>query len=105
MVKKRINRCIELLEQGEILYCSVVGELTYENGLEQSKTWADFLITDFEHYSFDITALTNFMRGLVDGGPTRSGHRTPAVIVEAPVDGESEQTIRANSWQFRQILH
>ena len=44
------------------------------------------------------------MRGLVDGGPTNSGHRTPAVIVEVPVDGGSEDIIRANAWQFRQIL-
>jgi 4-hydroxy-2-oxoheptanedioate aldolase len=44
------------------------------------------------------------MRGLVDGGPTRSGHRTPAVIVEAPVNGTDEPNVRFNSWQFRQIL-
>ena len=44
------------------------------------------------------------MRGLVDGGPTRSGHRTPAVIVEAPVNGTDEANVRFNAWQFRQIL-
>ena len=44
------------------------------------------------------------MQGLVDGGPTASGHRTPAVIVEVPVDGGSEDIIRYNAWQFRQIL-
>ena len=104
MVKKRINRCIELLEQGEILYCSVVGELTYENGLEQSNTWADFLVTDFEHYSFDITGLTNFMRGLVDGGPTRSGHRTPTVISTLPSNARTVSEVHANAWQVRQVL-
>jgi 2-keto-3-deoxy-L-rhamnonate aldolase RhmA len=44
------------------------------------------------------------MRGLVDGGPTRSGHRTPAVIVEAPLNGTDEANVRFNAWQFRQIL-
>jgi 4-hydroxy-2-oxoheptanedioate aldolase len=44
------------------------------------------------------------MRGLIDGGPTRSGHRTPTVIVEAPVEGISEEIVRFNAWQFRQIL-
>jgi 4-hydroxy-2-oxoheptanedioate aldolase len=44
------------------------------------------------------------MRGLVRGGPTRSGHRTPAVIVEAPVNGIDENHVRTSAWQFRQIL-
>src|SRR6185312_9172915 len=39
-----------------------------------------------------------------DGGPTRSGHRTPAVIVEAPVNGIDTAHVRFNAWQFRQIL-
>src|SRR5262249_14496647 len=40
----------------------------------------------------------------VDAGPTRSGHRTPAVIVEAPVNGIDAAHVRYNAWQFRQIL-
>ena len=44
------------------------------------------------------------MRGLLDGGPTRSGHLTPAVIVEAPVNGTDGQNVAFNAWQFRQIL-
>jgi 4-hydroxy-2-oxoheptanedioate aldolase len=44
------------------------------------------------------------MKGLIDGGPTNSGHRTPPIIVEAPVEGTSEAIIRFNAWQFRQIL-
>src|SRR5260221_9885655 len=41
---------------------------------------------------------------MVDCGPTRSGHRTPSVIVEAPVNGTDEANVRHNAWQFRQIL-
>ena len=41
---------------------------------------------------------------MVDAGPTRSGHRTPTVIVEAPVNGIDAAHVRYNAWQFRQIL-
>jgi 4-hydroxy-2-oxoheptanedioate aldolase len=44
------------------------------------------------------------MRGLAKGGPTRSGHRTPAVIVNVPVNGTDEATVRANAWMFQQVL-
>src|SRR5262249_56401456 len=42
--------------------------------------------------------------GGVDVGPTRWGHRPPAVIVEAPVNGIDAAHVRYNAWQFRQIL-
>jgi 4-hydroxy-2-oxoheptanedioate aldolase len=57
-----------------------------------------------EHGAFDMAGLAAYMRGLVDGGPTAGGHRTPTVIVEAPVNGIDEASIRTNAWQFRQIL-
>jgi 2-keto-3-deoxy-L-rhamnonate aldolase RhmA len=51
-----------------------------------------------------MTGLAEYVRGMVDAGPTRSGHRTPAVIVEAPVNGIDAAHVRYNAWQFRQIL-
>jgi 4-hydroxy-2-oxoheptanedioate aldolase len=51
-----------------------------------------------------MTGLEEYMRGLLDGGPTRSGHLTPTVIVEAPVNGTDGQNVAFNAWQFRQIL-
>lgn len=57
-----------------------------------------------EHGVFDLARLEQFMPSLVDGGPTNSGHRTPAVIVEMSMDGISADVIRANRWHFRQIL-
>jgi 4-hydroxy-2-oxoheptanedioate aldolase len=57
-----------------------------------------------EHGPFDVTRLHEFMRGLVDAGPTASGHRTPTVIVTLPVTGADEQTFRANSWMVSQVL-
>ncbi len=103
----RINRAIELLEQDQPIYYTGAHTghvLTYEQGKIDAHTWADYINVGMEHGCFDMTGLAAYMRGLVDGGPTNSGHRTPAVIVEAPVDGLSEDVIRANSWQFRQIL-
>jgi 4-hydroxy-2-oxoheptanedioate aldolase len=104
MATKRINRCIELLEQGEYLYYTGCGELSYENGKKQAKTWADFLMSDFEHAPFDIVGLRAFMQGLVDGGPTNSGHRTPTVIASLPSNARTEHEVRANAWQVRQVL-
>ncbi len=101
---QRINRCIELLEAGENLYYTGTGELTYENGKKQAKTWADFLITDFEHYPFNTQGLREFMKGLVDGGPTNAGHRTPTVISTLPSNCRTVDEVRASAWQVRQVL-
>ncbi len=103
----RINRAIELLEQDQPIYY-VGGHtghvLTYEQGKKDAHTWADYINVGMEHGSFDLAGLAEYLRGLVDGGPTRSGHRTPTIIVEAPVNGTDEANIRHNAWQFRQIL-
>src|SRR5690606_7950746 len=103
----RINRAIELLAQDQPIYY-VGGHtghlLTYEQGKIDAGTWADYINVGMEHGAFNMAGLDAYMAGLVDGGPTRSGHRTPTVIVEAPVEGTSEAIVRANAWLFRQIL-
>ncbi len=101
---RRVNRALELLEQGQPVYYTDAGALTYENGRAKAKTWADYLAVDFEHGAFDLAGLDDFMRGLVDGGPTNSGHRTPAVITTVPTDGTDEAVVRANAWMFKQTL-
>src|SRR5712692_4898835 len=40
----------------------------------------------------------------VKGGPTKSGHRTPTVIVTLPTDATDEATMRANAWMIKQAL-
>src|SRR5471032_226293 len=104
---KRISRCVELLEQGQAIYYDGAHSghvLTHQQGRLDAGTWADYMNVGMEHGAFDMTGLAEYMRGLVDGGPARSGHRTPAVIVEAPVNGTDEANVRFNAWQFRQIL-
>jgi len=103
----RINRAIELLQQGQPIYYTGSHEGTegsFQQGVKDSQTWADYISYDMEHAPFDVKGLADYMRGLVQGGPTKSGHRTPAVIVNVPVNGTDEATVRANAWMFQQVL-
>ena len=104
---KRINRAIELLEQGQPIYYTgshsgTAG--TFEQGKLDAQTWADYISYDMEAAPFDIVGLAAYMKGLAAGGPTRTGHRMPAVIVNVPVRGTDEATVRANAWMFEQVL-
>ena len=103
----RLNRAIELLGQDQAIYYTghhTGHVLSQAQGREDAQTWADYINIGMEHGAFDVAGLAEYMRGLVDGGPARSGHRTPAVVVEAPVNGIGEADVRCNAWQFRQIL-
>ena len=103
----RINRAIELLQQDQAIYYDGPHSghvLTYAQGKEDAATWADYMNVGMEHGCFDMTGLSDYLRGMADAGPTRSGHHTPTVIVEAPVNGTDEANVRFNAWQFRQIL-
>ena len=104
---QRINRAIELLSQDQAIYY-VGGHsghvLTRAQGREDALTWADYINVGMEHGAFDMAGLAEYLAGLVEGGPTRSGHRTPTVVIEAPVNGTDEANVRCNAWQFRQIL-
>lgn len=99
-----INKAAELLAKGLPVFYVSTRELSYSNGLALANTWADIIRIDLEHEAFDMSALGEFMRGLVAGGPTASGHRTPAVIAELPTDGTDEAVMRANSWMVKQVL-
>lgn len=111
---KRINRTVELLADGQPIYYtgSHTGtpagtgdaNAAFEQGKKDAQTFADYISYDMEHTAYDIVGLTAYMKGLVAGGPTKSGHRTPAVIVNVPVNGLDETTVRANSWMFQQVL-
>ena len=102
---KRLNKAIELLEAGQPIYnAGAQGGDGYDVGLKLAKTHNDFIIYEMEHGTFDVAALRQFMLGLVAGGPTKSGHRTPAVIVTLPILGYDEVSIRANYWMIHQVL-
>ena len=79
---RRLNKCVELWEDGQPMYYVSWGPSGdgdgYETGKKMAQTWADCICIDLEHGCFDLADVRKFMRGLVDGGPTRSGHATPA---------------------------
>src|SRR5438105_692684 len=104
---KHTNRAIELLEQGQPIYYTGSHEGTagsFDQGKQDAQTFADYISYDMEHAPFDVKGLSEYMRGLVAGGPTKSGHKTPAVIVNVPVNGTDAATIKANAWMFQQVL-
>ncbi|MCA9230994.1 MAG: hypothetical protein KDA57_10100 [Planctomycetales bacterium] len=99
----RINKCIELLESGQpIYYDDCYGG--YDEGLKHARTWADYLVFNMEHQPLDFGLLREFMQGLVDGGPTASGHRTPTVIVVLPLLGLDEKSVKSGGWMVQQAL-
>jgi 4-hydroxy-2-oxoheptanedioate aldolase len=100
----RINRAIEMLEKGQPIYYTQTSGGGYEEGKKLAQTPSDYITYDMEHAAYDMPALRAFMRGLVDGGPTPTGHRTPAVIVTLPVLGLDEASMRANYWVIHQVL-
>ncbi len=100
---RRVNKAIELLEQGQpVYYQSAYGG--YREGLALADTWADYIVYNMEHNPLDFALLREFMQGLVDAGPTPSGHRTPAVIVVLPLLGIDEGTVLDGSWMIQQAL-
>ena len=103
----RVNRAIELLGQGQAVWYEGAHTghvLTRAQGRADAGTWADYINVGMEHGAFDMAGLAEYMQGLREAGPTRSGHLTPTVIVEAPVNGTDADNVRFNAWQFRQIL-
>jgi 4-hydroxy-2-oxoheptanedioate aldolase len=105
---RRLNKCIELWEDGQPIYYTGSGVGTgvdpYEQGKKMCKTWADAINYEMEHGCFDLKELREFMRGLKDGGGTASGHKFPAVFVCPPIIGLDEAYARANTWVLEQIL-
>src|SRR6201986_1298149 len=104
---KHINKAIELLADQQPIYYTgshsgTTG--TFEQGVKDAQTYADYISYDMEHAPFDVKGLQEYMRGLVAGGPDRSGHRTPAVIVNVPVNGMDAAAVHANAWMFSQVL-
>jgi len=105
---RRLNKVIELWEDKQPIYYTGAGigpgVDPYAQGIKMNKTYADAITVDFEHGAMDFSALREFMRGLKDGGPTRSGHATPCVFVTSGIIGLDEAYARANSWVMSQFL-
>lgn len=105
---RRLNKAIELWEDGQPIYYggSGLGPSVdpYAQGVRMARTYMDAINVEMEHGALDFMQLREFMRGLVDGGPTRSGHRTPAVFVETCIIALDKDYMRANTWVLQQLL-
>jgi 4-hydroxy-2-oxoheptanedioate aldolase len=100
---KHINRIIDMWLKNQPVYYAQIEAAGYEKGKEMAATKADYITYEMEHGALDFHELREFMRGLVDAGPTRTGHRTPAVIVTLPIQGTAD-ALRANAWMIQQTL-
>ncbi len=61
---ERINRAIELLQEGQPIYYTEVHESAGENfdrGKDDAQTYADYISYDMEHAPFDVKGLTEYM--------------------------------------------
>jgi len=107
---RRANKAIELWEDGQPIYTVGWGqyetvEAAYAGGKRLAKTYGDAIGCNLEQGPLDFTIFAAFMRGLKDGGPTASGHATPAVYVVPPMWGLNEQYALANSWIIGNFLN
>src|SRR5262245_27190620 len=100
---KHVNRIIDMWLKNQPVYYAQIGGGGYEDGKKLAATKADYITYEMEHGPLDFKELREFMRGLVDAGPTRTGHKTPAVIVTLPIQGTAD-AVRANTWMIQQAL-
>jgi len=100
---KHINRVIDMWLKGQPVYYAQIEAAGYEKGKEMAATKADYITYEMEHGALDFHELREFMRGLKEAGPTRTGHVTPAVIVTLPIQGTAD-AVRANAWMIQQAL-
>jgi len=100
---KRVNRVIDMWLKNQPVYYAQISGGGYEEGKRLAATKADYITYEMEHGPLDFKELHEFMRALVDAGPTRTGHKTPAVIVTLPISGVPD-AVRANAWMIQQAL-
>lgn len=100
---KHVNRVIDLWLKGQPVYYTGQGAGDYEAGKRLAHTKADYIDYNLEHGALDFTKLREFMRGLKEAGPTRTGHPTPVVIATLPIQGTAD-AVRANAWMIQQAL-
>ena len=100
---KRVNRVIDMWLQNKPVYYAQISGGGYEEGKRLAGTKADYITYEMEHGPMDFKELREFMRALVEAGPTRTGHKTPAVVVTLPISGVPD-AVRANAWMIQQTL-
>ena len=100
---KHVNRVIDMWLKGQPVYYAQISGGGYDQGKQMAATKADYITYEMEHGPLDFKELREFMRGLLEAGPTRTGHPTPPVIVTLPIAGTTD-ALRANAWMIQQTL-
>jgi 4-hydroxy-2-oxoheptanedioate aldolase len=62
----RLNRTIELLEQGKPTFGIFSKDRSLDNARELARSSLDFIIIDMEHGPFDVETLRSFLLGMID---------------------------------------
>src|SRR4029453_18471696 len=101
---KRINKMLELLAAGQPVYDVGVTGGGDEEGKKLAQTTNDMILYEMDQGPLNPQRRREFMQGIVDGGPTKSGHKTPTVLVTLPFLGLDGPSVRANTWVIEQIL-
>jgi 4-hydroxy-2-oxoheptanedioate aldolase len=100
---KHLNRIIDTWLKGQPVYYTQIEAGGYEDGKRLASTKADYITYEMEHGALDFHELREFMRGLKEGGPTRTGHGIVPVVVTLPIQGTAD-VVRANAWMIQQAL-
>ena len=72
---KHVNRVIDMWLKNQPVYYAQISGGGYEQGKSMAATKADYITYEMEHGPLDFKELREFMRGLVEAGPTRPGTR------------------------------
>ena len=98
---KHVNRVIDMWLKGQPVYYSQITGGGYDQGKEMAATKADYITYEMEHGPLDFKELREFMRGLVEAGPTRTGHKTPAVSSPCRFPARPTRCVPMRGWFSR----
>ena len=67
---KHVNRVIDMWLKNQPVYYAQISGGGYEQGKQLAATKADYITYEMEHGPLDFKELREFMRGLLEAGPT-----------------------------------
>lgn len=98
----RLNKAIELLEQGEPAFGVLSFDYSLNNARSLSRSGLDFIIIDMEHAPFDVESLRLFLLGMTDKRAiAEKGNLQPNVIPIVRIPATGREDILA---QAKQVL-
>jgi 4-hydroxy-2-oxoheptanedioate aldolase len=100
--RARWSPMAELLDRGQVVFGTFVGNTSADGGAEALRSEADWLLYDMEHSPFDVAALRIFMQFLLDPADiARNGSpaRHKPLLVRIPANGRE-----MNQWMVKNLL-